>query len=158
MKKIFSGVLYDTYVSKRIIEVDAQIGKRALYATQAGNFFTIENGTELVPMTKAEALEFLRIHQAKVNQLRFNQILSVFFGIGQHQIDPLKRGIKIAEVDGESLVKGQPGGQFYLVTDGASEIVSPTQAIEWLERVQANIPESDFSRIISSHFATIRRA
>lgn len=158
MQKIINGVLFDSFTSKRIVEVDANIGKRALYCTMKGNFFSIENGTELVPMTKAEALEFCRIHQNKVNPLRFSQILSVYFGVSDKVHDPLKNAKTIASIEGEALYLTYHGHQFYLVTGQKSAVVSLTEAIAWIEKIQETLTEEELKKIIHNHFVTIRTA
>jgi hypothetical protein len=158
MKQILNGVLFDTFLSKRIIEVDTSLGKRTLYATMRGNYFTIENGTEIVPCTKAEALEFVRIYQSRISPIKFSQILNVFFGVNDKVRDPLKNAQKIAECENEILFLTFPGRQFYLVTGEKSEIISETKAIEFIEKIQKSLDDDVFDRIVRNHFATIRTA
>lgn len=157
-KKIVDGVLFDTFQSKRIVEVNANTGKCTLYATMRGNFFSIENGIELVPMTKAEALDFMRIHQSQVNPVRFSQILNHFFGVNDKVHDPLKNSKTIATSEGETLYLTYPGHQFYLVTGEKSSIVSQTEAIAWIEKIQGTLTEEELKKIINNHFVTIRTA
>lgn len=80
MKKCINSVLYDSTQATMIVDVDAGIGNRKLYISRHKKFFSLENDSEIVPCTKLEALDFLRIYQPKIDALKFKQILNVHFG------------------------------------------------------------------------------
>jgi hypothetical protein len=156
MKKIIEGVLFDTQRAQKIIEVEAGIGNRKMYKTLNGNFFTLENDLELVPMTKQEAIDFLRIHQPKIDALKFKQILAVHFGLNERIVNPLKGSLKVAETSDEVLHLSQPGRQFLLAKNGTFDLLTIGEALEWVEENQNEIPDLD--KVLKLYFPTIKRA
>ncbi len=97
MKKCINSVLYEGTQATKIVEVDAGIGNRKLYISRHNKFFSLENDSEIVPCTKQEALDFLRIYQPKIDALKFKQILNVHFGLNEQIVNPLKGSLKFAE-------------------------------------------------------------
>jgi len=157
MKILRNGVLFDTEKARKIIEIEGNIGNRKLYQTILHkHFFTIENDTELLPMTKQEGVDFLRIHQAQIEPLKFSQILNYYFGVNDKIHDPLANSQVLATVKNEALHQTFPGRQFYLKTDDNAVILSETQALEWVEENQNEIPDLD--KVLKLYFPTIKRA
>ena len=156
MKKIIEGVLFDTQRAQKIIEIEAGIGNRKLYRTLNGNFFTLENDAEIVPATKSESLDFLRIYQPKIDALKFQQILNVYFGINDKIKDPLKNALKVAEASNEVLHLSQPGRQFLLAKNGNIDLLTTAEALAWIEENQNSI--SDLDRVLHNYFPLIKKA
>jgi len=157
MKKLKNGVLYDSEKARKIIEVEAGIGNRKLYQTILNkHFFTIENDTEIVPTTKSEALDFMRIHQPQIEPLKFSQILNYYFGVNDKIHDPLKNSQVLATVKNEALYQTYPGRQFYLKTDDTAVILSETQALEWIEENQNEIANLD--KVLKLYFPILKTA
>lgn len=156
MKKIINGVLYDSEKAQKIIEVEAGIGNRKLYKTVNSNFFTLENDAEIVPMSKQESIDFMRIHQAKIEPKKFQQILNVFFGFNDKIQNPLKNALKIAEASNEVLHLSQPGRQFLLAKNENIDLLTSGEALAWIEENQINITNLDL--VLHNWFPTIKRA
>ena len=158
MKKIINQTFYDSEKSTRIVEVDANLGTRKLFKTINGNFFTLENDGQIVPCSKSEALDFLRIHQPKIEDGKFQQILNVHFGVTGKTRNPLSGALLIADVPAknEKLHCSLPGRQFVLETTDSVSILSPSDALGWLETNQNHINNLD--RVIRLYFSTIKRA
>jgi len=158
MKKIINSVLFDSEKAQKIIEVEAGIGNRKLYKTVNNNFFTLENDAEIVPMSKQESIDFLRIHQAKIEPKKFQQILNVYFGFNDKIQNPLKNALKVAEAPGknETLHCSQYGRQFFLETIEKVSILSPTDALEWIEENQTSI--TNLEKVLHNYFPTLKRA
>lgn len=155
MKKIVNGILYDSQFAKKLVEVNNG-NQIALYVTPGHNFFMVE-GTNLFPIEKSEALQFLEKHKDKIIPLKFHNYRQLYFGIYKNH-DPLKNATLILQNSNEALYLTSPGRQLYLVTPQKSEIISETTAVQWLESVQDRIDETIFSRILKNHFPTLRRA
>lgn len=162
MKKIISGVLYDSEKATKLLKIEALIGGRQLFVTMNGNFFTIENGgisDTIVPSKKQEALDFLMIHRDKVEPLRFTQILNVHFGLNEKVHNPLDKAMKIAEAAfpiNEVLFFTSPGRQFYLSKNEKPVLITQGEALNWIEKNQSDIENLD--KVLRNYFPTIKRA
>lgn len=154
MEKIVDGIFYDSLQAELIKRVEAQIGRRELYRTKLNNFFSIEPGGVLVPMTVEEALDFCQIHKTAFSLKEYEKLMRTHFA----NLQPKKKtglpysATQVACSENKTLYHS-PGG-FYLKVDEDVSKVTESQALGFIEEIQDKI---DLKKVLRIYFPTIKR-
>ncbi len=165
MKKLVSGIFYDTLKSEKILTVTGHLGERSLWVGRNGHFFTIEdNGNTLVPCTPDEALDFLDVNKSRMDARTHRNIIVKYFGK-----EPPKQKALVALPYGAVLVaRGADPfppelyyvqGQFWLKRDGsAPREVFESQALKFVEEIQKNLTLDQLEKILDNYFPNLKKS